>query len=144
MIPAPKKTAKTVPALIAPCGMNCRLCRAYARERTACPGCRGDDTLKSKTCAACRIKNCGKMAAGGIRYCFSCAEFPCARLSHMDKRYRTKYGMSVIENLMDIKKSGIRQFVRDQNEKWLCPDCGGMICVHKPQCLSCGHTWRKL
>ena len=26
--------------------MNCRLCRAYGREKNACPGCRGDDSLK--------------------------------------------------------------------------------------------------
>lgn len=138
------KLTKTNPTLIAPCGINCRLCRAYARDRKACPGCRGDDRFKLKTRVTCRIKNCEKIAKGGIKYCFSCSEFPCERLSHLDNRYRTNYGMSVIDNLMNIKQFGIRKFVRNENERWPCPECGGIICIHKPQCLSCGHTWRSL
>jgi rubrerythrin len=61
----------------------------------------------------------------------------------LDNRYKKNYGMSVIDNLMDIKEYGIRQFVRNQNEKWLCPECGEIVCIHKPECPSCGRTWRK-
>lgn len=128
--------------LIAPCGMNCRLCRAYIRDKKTCPGCRGDDSLKSKACLMCKIKNCDKIASGRVKYCFSCDSFPCGRLNHLDKRYRTKYGMSMIDNLKFIKKSGIRRFVRNEKEKWSCPKCGELICVHKPNCHSCNHQWR--
>ena len=128
--------------LIAPCGMNCRLCIAYLRERNPCPGCRGDDRGKPKTRFACRIKKCEKMATGKTSYCFSCGDFPCDRLKHLDKRYRTKYGMSLIDNLNRIKESDIRQVVKDEEKKWTCPKCGELICVHRPQCLSCQHTWR--
>ena len=140
-IKSTKTTAMHIMA-IAPCGMNCRLCRAYIRDKKACPGCRGEDSFKSKACATCRIKNCEKIAKDKLKYCFSCDCFPCDRLNHLDKRYRTKYGMSMIDNLNNIKKSGIRQFVRDEKEKWTCPECGEIICVHKPQCLSCEHKWR--
>jgi hypothetical protein len=136
------KTIPTNPTLIAPCGINCRLCRAYSRDRKPCPGCRGDDTLKSNSCVTCRIKNCEKMINGKIEYCFKCDEFPCARLTHLDKRYRIKYGTNLIDNLESIKKSGITHFVKNENKKWTCPECGSMICMHKPQCLSCGHVWR--
>jgi len=131
-------------SLIAPCGMNCQLCRAYRRDGNvkACPGCRFDDERKPTTCVACRIKNCEKIVKGGVKYCFSCAGFPCARLKHLDKRYRTKYGMSMIGNLENIRDFGLRQFVRAEKARWTCPECGEMICVHKPQCLSCGHKWR--
>ena len=27
--------------LIAPCGMNCGICKYYYREKDKCPGCRG-------------------------------------------------------------------------------------------------------
>ena len=128
--------------LIAPCGMNCRLCIAYARDKNACPGCRGDDRDKPKTRVICRVKTCEKIQQGNVKYCFSCDRFPCDRLDHLDERYRTKYGMSMIDNLMHIKKSGIRHFVKNEKEKWTCPECGQLICVHKPQCLFCGHTWR--
>jgi hypothetical protein len=128
--------------LIAPCGMNCRLCRAYTRDKKACPGCRGDDSLKSKSCVMCRIKNCEKMVKDRLKYCFSCGSFPCTRLKHLDKRYRANYGMSMIDNLKSIRSFGIRHFIGNEKERWTCPQCGKIICVHKPQCLSCGNTWR--
>jgi hypothetical protein len=99
--------------LIAPCGMNCRLCRAYIRDKQACPGCRGDDSLKSKACVSCKIKNCEQIAEGNIKYCFSCDGFPCARLNNLDKRYRTNCGMSMIDNLKTIRDFGIRYFIRE-------------------------------
>jgi len=133
---------KTTSTLIAPCGMNCSLCRAYVKEINACPGCRGDNSLKPKTRVTCGIKTCGKIIKGGIKYCFSCSEFPCKRLISLDDRYREKYGMSEIENLMNIKKFGIRKFVRNENDKWRCPGCGKLLCVHEPRCLSCRCRWR--
>jgi hypothetical protein len=136
------KITPILTTLIAPCGMNCRLCRAYARNKKACPGCRGDDSGKPKTRAACRIKNCEKIVKGGSKYCFGCAGFPCVRLNHLDERYRVKYGMSMIDNLVNIKKVGIRQFSKKEKEKWACPKCGENLCVHEPQCLSCEHKWR--
>jgi hypothetical protein len=136
------KTNVISQTLIAPCGMNCHLCRAYTRDKKACPGCRGDDSLKSISCVACKIKNCKKIAKDGVKYCFSCESFPCDRLNHLDKRYRTKYGMSMTDNLVHIKNFGIRHFVRNEKEKWTCPKCSQLLCVHKPQCLFCGHKWR--
>jgi Protein of unknown function (DUF3795) len=129
-------------ALIAPCGMNCRLCCAYTRDKKACPGCRGDDSVKPKTRVTCRIKNCEEIRQGKARYCFSCDRFPCDRLNHLDERYRTRYGMSMIDNLVHIKKFGIRHFMRNEKERWTCPECSQLLCVHKPQCLFCGHKWR--
>lgn len=129
-------------ALLAPCGMNCRLCRAYIRDKKACPGCRGEDRFKSKMCALCRIKNCENRAQSEAMYCFSCDSFPCDKLKHLDKRYRTKYGMSMIDNLENIRKFGIRNFIRNEKGKWTCPECGELMSVHKPYCLSCGHKWR--
>jgi len=135
--------AKTIPTkLIAPCGMNCRLCRAYIRDSDTCPGCRGDDSKKSQYCVSCRIKNCEHFAPGVAKYCFSCDSFPCKRLKQMDRRYRARYSMSVIENLEAIRDSGIRQFIRNEKRKWTCPKCGEVLCVHKPKCLSCGYAWQ--
>ena len=133
----------TINSLIAPCGLNCRLCRAYVRDKKACPGCRGDDSVKATTCVTCRIKICEKRVGEGRLYCFGCDEFPCERLIHLDKRYRSKYGTSVIENLIVIQEVGIEEFVKRENEKWLCPECGEMLCMHKPQCQSCGYMWNK-
>lgn len=133
----------TSPDSIAPCGMNCSLCRAYGRERKPCPGCRGDDSMKTKTRLTCRIKNCKKIMEGEIFYCFGCGDFPCETLCHLDSRYRTKYGMSMIENLKSINKSGIGEFVKKEKDRWACRQCGEIVCVHKPECCFCGHIWNQ-
>jgi hypothetical protein len=140
--PGPTRATGIGPALIAPCGMNCRLCRAYVRDKKACPGCRGDNDFKAQSCVSCRIKNCLNIVNARAKYCHSgCGSFPCDRLKHLDKRYSIKYGMSMIDNLENIRRLGIRRFVSSEKERWVCPGCGEIICVHKPQCLSCGHKW---
>jgi len=141
----PGKSTKTNvirTTLIAPCGMNCRLCRAYMREKNPCPGCRNDDHPKLKTRALCRIKQCEMLKAAGLRYCFECTNFPCDRLNHLDTRYRIKYGMSMIDNLKDIKQIGIRNFMKQEMGRWTCPQCGEIICVHEKSCMICGYNWR--
>ncbi len=141
-----RKMPATIPTkLIAPCGMNCRLCWGYIREKNTCPGCLGNESQesqKSKYRTKCKIRNCEQITRGKTEYCSeSCDIFPCARLRQLDKRYRSKYGMSMIENLKIIHETGIRQFIRNEKLKWTCPECGEMICVHKPTCLSCGYQW---
>jgi hypothetical protein len=130
--------------LIAPCGMNCGLCYAYLRKKNRCPGCHGDDSTKAKSCLACRIKNCDETKAGAGDFCFQCARFPCLRLRQLDKRYRTKYGMSMLENLRNIQALGLDAFVDLESERWKCAQCGGVVCVHKEHCLHCGHLRSKV
>ncbi|MBN1152347.1 MAG: DUF3795 domain-containing protein [Dehalococcoidia bacterium] len=132
------KKPNTIPTvLIAPCGMNCRLCRAFQRDKNACPGCRADDSTKPKSCALCAIKNCHNLAAARAKYCFSCDSFPCRRVRHLDKRYRARYGMSMVENLRQIQTQGTRHFISAQKARWSCPGCGALLCVHDPECPDC-------
>ncbi|MDD5111335.1 MAG: DUF3795 domain-containing protein [Candidatus Altiarchaeota archaeon] len=125
-------------SLIAPCGMNCGVCMAYLREKNKCQGCRIDDSKKSITRANCKIKNCVFFKRSKTGFCYGCDDFPCDRLKHLDKRYRTKYHMSMIENLGNIRKFGLKRFLVNEKDRWTCPECGGTICVHKGSCQSCG------
>ena len=142
----PIKTNTISLNLIAPCGMNCSLCWGYIREKNNCPGCRetGDqETPKSKYRTGCIIKNCEQIINGELKYCSEkCGDFPCKRLKQLDNRYMAKYGMSMIENLNMINEFGIRHFIRYEKERWICPECGEMICVHKTECLYCGYEWK--
>ena len=141
----PQKAIAIPADLIAPCGMNCRLCWGYIRENNTCPGCRRiniQESHKPKTRTQCIIRYCEQLAKGNAKYCSeSCSRYPCTRLKNLDKRYRTRYGMSMIENLTMIHDVGIREFIRNEKVKWTCPECGDMICVHRPTCLSCGYKW---
>jgi hypothetical protein len=136
-------------SLIAPCGMNCGICRAYLKENNKykigiqrvlvrCPGCRGTESGKPKYCAGCKIKNCGIFKNNGAKYCFECGKFPCDRVKRLDKRYRTNYNMSMIENLEYIRDYGIRKFVKNEEARWTCSRCGGTVCVHDKFCVECG------
>jgi len=122
-------------SLIAPCGMNCSICTAYLRDKNKCPGCRRLDVTNPK----CKqIRHCATFENSRAQFCFECKKFPCRRLKQLDERYRTKYNMSMIENLEYIKKFGLKEFVANEKTRWTCPECGGTICVHGGACSSCG------
>jgi len=129
--------------LIAPCGMDCRVCNNYmAREIEArskglrmayCTGCRARD----KQCAYLK-KRCALIGTGVVRYCCECPNFPCDDLKYLDNKYRRMYKSSLIENLETIKTEGISKLLENQEAKWKCPDCGGTICCHNGICFTCG------
>jgi len=109
--------------------MNYAICRGYLREKNQCPGCNIDSKLKPIYCRLCSIKNCEIIKSKNWKYCSSdCDKFPCQRLKKLDKRYRTKYGMSMIENLQFIKDNGIRKFIQHESKRWI--KNGKILCVH--------------
>ena len=117
------------PKLIAPCGMNCNLCIAYLREKNNCPGCNFQGKPDSDYVRKCTIKNCNIIKEKSWKYCCSkCEKFPCQRLKSLDKRYRTKYGMSMVENLEFIKEKGIIKFINNEKQRWI--KNGKIFCVH--------------
>ena len=124
---------------IAPCGMDCALCIGHLRERNPCPGCNDPrDALKPPHCVRCAIKTCA-VPRRPHRFCFECRGFPCARLRRLDRRYQTRYGMGMIENLVAIRAVGVRWFTARERTRWACPVCGRLLCVHRRACLHCGH-----
>ena len=124
--------------MIAPCGMNCGICIGHLREKNRCPGCNGEDANKPKHCVSCHFQTCEELRNHEEKFCFVCDRFPCARMRQLDKRYRTKYGMSMIENLENIKLIGLEAFVAREQDRWKCPECGGIVCVHRKECIYCG------
>ena len=128
--------------MIAPCGMNCSLCIAYQAgekdlekrgvNRKTCPGC----VPRGEHCTHMGHK-CEKVGKGTLRFCFECEDYPCKMLKALDKRYRTKYHMSMIENLDSIRENGMEAFLESQAVQWRCPACGGTMCCHYGLCLDC-------
>ena len=124
--------------LIAPCGMNCGICLAFLRDKNKCPGCRNMGKNKPGYCRKCIIKNCELLAKTDSNFCYDCEKYPCTRLKQLDKRYRTNYNMSMLENLNNIQKLGLIEFLTLEQKRWVCSKCGGTICVHRRYCLKCG------
>ena len=126
-------------SMIAPCGINCGTCMAYLRIKNKCYGCWVDFDSKRKTCNGCKIKNCELIVKTSSKFCYECEIFPCERIKHIDKRYRTKYRVSLIQNLVTIKEAGIATFLELEVKKWTCPNCGSTLSVHRDSCLLCSY-----
>lgn len=130
--------------LIAACGMNCGLCIGYLREKKPCGGCfKKDDLNKPDVCRSCAIVNCELLAKTESGFCYDCNKFPCSGLKRLDNRYRTKYNMSMIENLNFIKNYGMEKFLEKEQNKWTCKVCNSGISVHRDYCLNCNTEFRK-
>lgn len=135
--------------LVAPCGIYCGTCRHYlAREKGrltekhlkhGCRGCRARD----KNCTWIR-KICPPLRKKEREFCFACDNFPCENLRKLDERHVRKENVSPIENLLRIREIGAEKWLEEQEQKWLCPECGGAFCSTDRECYDCGYRKGKV
>ncbi len=125
---------------IAPCGVNCAVCIAHLREKKTCPGCLSDENeKKTGHCNHCSIRFCDEHKKSDFVYCFDCGKFPCTKMKNIDKRYKTKYKTSLINNLHEIEEYGMDDFLAEEKHRWICPMCGATLSVHRDLCDRCKH-----
>ena len=133
--------------MIAPCGLDCSLCRKAHDERNPCPGCKGPEADKPEFCAAlCGIILCQKRKENGYKYCDECPDYPCADVMEKETRYTSQYPLreSPVENLRMIREQGIEAFLALERRRWTCPRCGAPVVVHTGVCSGCKTTIDKL
>ncbi len=132
------KTTKEMPVtMLAPCGINCEVCYVHLKKKKPCLGCRGQDDSKPEHCRKCKIKTCA--IGQGIDFCFNCSTFPCTIIKRLDKSYRQRYQVSLIDNAMRLKTVGAKRYLSEEREKWTCTDCGGTVSLHDQICSECGN-----
>lgn len=122
---------------IAPCGMNCGVCIAFLRRGDSCERCRKRGENMPHHCIRCIIKKCPMLANTRSGFCYECQKFPCRRMKTLNARYEKNYKVSLIGNLERIEEFGIRRFLSDENAKWTCKNCGGILSIHRTYCLAC-------
>jgi hypothetical protein len=130
--------------LAAPCGIYCGMCRQYLALKKdlleekglkwGCQGCR----IRHKNCTFIR-RDCAPLRKNEIAFCYECEKFPCQNLKKIDKIYRERYSVYLIENLKRIKEIGVEKWLQEQKELYRCPECGGEICIHDVECYDCGN-----
>ena len=108
--------------LLAPCGINCISCEKY---QNPCAGCLISNDGKSKASLKCKIKNC--FDKKNFSYCGRCSEFPCPLMK-----------LNTLESAKRIKTTGIGKMMVQDREKWLCPECGGIVKFQTKTCSECG------
>lgn len=130
-------------SLVAPCGMNCGVCKRYLATARGlapkkglprCIGCRPGN----KKCGFIK-GSCELLRENRIKFCFECKDFPCEKLERLNHRYTSKYNASLIDNLLEIKKIGLDIWLKREEKKWKCPRCGGTMSVHNRMCYDCGY-----
>ena len=132
---------KFSPELVAPCGMNCGICKNFLAYSRGVPEKKG----KLSHCSGCLPRNrncyvkrgCKKLRRNEIKSCYECDDIPCENLDRLDRRYRSRYDMSMVENLREIKEKGMKKFLENQEEKYTCPECGDVVSVHDGKCYTC-------
>ena len=123
--------------LIAPCGINCGVCLAYLREKDKCQGCLSYGKLKGRYGVKCGLKNCSEHKRADFKYCYECPKYPCTKLNSLENRYVEKHQLSLLDNLHYIQQYGEDEFIKIENKRWKCKNCGKTLCVHRNFCLNC-------
>ena len=95
--------------MIAPCGLDCSICKRALAETGRCAGCRGPNDNKPEFCSErCGIILCEKRKSNGYLFCDECPDFPCADVMEKETRYGSQYPLceSPLENLRFIRGLG--------------------------------------
>ena len=124
--------------LFAPCGMNCMVCFTHCSTKKACGGCLGTEESKPGHCRTCLRKNCA--AERELSYCYEFSDFPCRMIRDLDRSYRKRYGVSLIEQSLFVKENGIELFLENERKRYTCAACGGVISLHDHRCSECGRV----
>ncbi len=132
--------------MIAPCGLDCSICRHALEDEKPCPGCLGPDGDKMEFCVSgCGIVTCEKRRKNGYRFCYQCPDFPCADVKERESRYAVKYRLreSPLRNLRMIRELGMDAFLEKEKALWTCSHCGCPVSVQTGRCSGCGRLYAK-
>ncbi len=124
-----------VASMLAPCGMNCAVCYKHL-GKNPCQGCNAQDDAKPERCRKCAIKSC--VEERNVENCRDCDSFGCKQIKNLDKSYRNRYGVSLIENGLWVREHSVAEFMIEQCRIYTCPVCGGVISLHDGDCCECG------
>ena len=132
------------PDMIAPCGLDCSICKRALAETDPCAGCKGPNDHKPPFCSEkCGIILCAKRKENGYSFCDECPDYPCEDVMEKENRYTSKYPLceSPLKNLRSIRETGMEAFLKNEREQWTCKACGSVISVHTGICSGCGKQY---
>jgi predicted RNA-binding Zn-ribbon protein involved in translation (DUF1610 family) len=87
-------------------------------------------------CTDCEIKACAEDKQ--LDFCFQCDEFPCARMIEFRDDEKYPYHQVVFNSLEDIRQKGIDTWLKEQDARWSCPNCGERFAWRDEVCKHCG------
>jgi len=125
------------------CGLYCGACTTYRAykdkdstllnklaathnipvDKIACDGCLSHNyrLYLPAEFRDCYFRKCAEEK--GVTWCFECSEFPCKRLKDFSRDGRAHH-TAVIDNLREMKNLGVDEWLKIQEKRWRCPNCG--------------------
>jgi hypothetical protein len=100
-----------------------------------CDGCLSGGQIAIH-CQSCSIKICSSKKQSVTR-CSDCKELPCYRITNMINTgllHRAEY----LPNLEKIREMGVQEWVKYEEERWLCHRCGQPMSWYDTECTGCG------
>lgn len=134
------------------CGLYCGACDVFiankegtveeralewdmAPEDLRCHGCKTETT--AVYCKDCDIRQCAEN--NNSAFCFECGDYPCTRLTEF-KNDEWPHHSVVVKNLETIKKKGVQEWLKEQESRWSCPECGTPFAWYDKICKTCSTT----
>lgn len=132
------------------CGLYCGACEVMRANRMGkvvptarkwkmkprditCHGCKSP--VLSVYCRECDIKKCA--IDKKVDNCSACSKFPCPRIKNL-KNDDAVHHSSVLRNLRTISAVGVKAWLRRQDRRWRCKECGARFTWYAVKCNACG------
>ena len=156
---APKAPANKE-KLVAPCGLYCGACPMYIASQEKdekkieamakqfssgkskiavadmqCDGCIGGGRVAS-FCRKCSMRECAENKQKVTR-CSDCKEFPCSLVTNFNNDGMLHHA-EVLENCRRLRKVGIKEWTKREEERWSCAECWANIAWYDKACPKCG------
>jgi hypothetical protein len=134
--------------LAAACGTYCGACPSYNARHSEdeaiqrpnpwgdCDGCLAGGMLASH-CQTCEIRLCA-LDKPNVTRCCDCAELPCHRITNLINFGNYPHRQEYLPNLALISEMGAEEWVRYEENRWRCPQCGLPMLWYDTECARCG------
>jgi hypothetical protein len=106
-----------------------------------CDGCLSGGMLAAH-CKTCQIRLCAANKQNDSR-CSDCQELPCYRITNLINMGAYLHRKEYLPNLKKIREMGVQEWVKKEEERWRCPQCGLPISWYDAKCAGCGEPRSK-
>ena len=100
-----------------------------------CDGCLAQGRLVSY-CQYCRIRQCANDKPGVTR-CSDCSDFPCSFITDFNND-GLRHHAEALKNLRRQQETGVEAWLKEEEERWRCPQCQAPVEWYAQTCFHCG------
>ncbi len=101
-----------------------------------CDGCLSGGILAAH-CQSCAIRKCAANKQNDSR-CTDCNELPCNRIISLTNMGGYLHRKEYLPNLKKIREMGAQEWVKYEEARWCCPQCGLPMSWYDAECVRCG------